>query len=332
MLHHPASFHFSTDSVPVRQRPRVIHELRERGILPIEPLPDRDVHLDIAKWFLPGLGILSGTLCGLRQEGTPRAGNDDLFFGINVAGSGVVMQRGREITPGDGDAFLLNLDAGAFAVSRPARSRFVGLRVPRTAIAPLVRDLEDYALRQIPGMSDSVKLLAGYLRGLLGSQVLAAPETARIVVTHVHDLIALCLGATGEAAGVAEDRSIPAARLRAIKTDILANLEDEGLSIGAIAARHRVTPRYVHRLFEREGTTYTQFVLRQRLEYTYRMLRDPRFTAWTISSIAYEGGFGDLSYFNRTFRRYYGRTPSDVKHDNRFPDSNFGSENDATRR
>jgi hypothetical protein len=44
--------------------------------------------------------------------------------------------------------------------------------------------------------------------------------------------------------------------LRSIKSDILANLEDEALRIGDIAARHRVTPRYVHRLFEREGISY----------------------------------------------------------------------------
>ena len=318
MLHHPESFRFSTDGVPESHRPRAIRELRDRGILPIEPLPNRAVHLDIAKWFLPGLGILSGTLCGLRQEGTPRDGNDELFFGINVAGHGVVMQRGLEIAPGNGDAFLLSVNAGAFAVSRPTHTHFFGLRVPRNAIAPLVKDLDDDTLRRIPGMSDSVKLLASYLGGLLSGRVLASPETARIVVTHVHDLIAICLGATGEAAAVAEDRSIPAARLRSIKSDILANLEDEALRIGDIAVRHCVTPRYVHRLFEREGITYTQFVLRQRLERTYRMLQDPRFTAWTISSIAYECGFGDLSYFNRTFRRHYGRTPSDVKNGNRF--------------
>jgi len=317
MLHHPESFRFSTDGVPESQRPRAIRELRDRAILPMEPLPNRAVHLDIAKWFLPSLSILSGTLCGLRQEGTPRAGNDDLFFGINVVGHGVVRQRGREIIPGNGDAFLLG-NAGAFAVSRPTHTHFVGLHVPRSAIAPLVKNLDDDTLRRVPGISDSVKLLASYLGGLLRGRVLASPETARIVVTHVHDLIAICLGATGEAAAVAEDRSIPAARLRSIKSDILANLEDEALRIGDIAARHRVTPRYVHRLFEREGITYTQFVLRQRLERTYRMLQDPRFTAWTISTIAYECGFGDLSYFNRTFRRHYGRTPSDVKNGNRF--------------
>ena len=29
--------------------------------------------------------------------------------------------------------------------------------------------------------------------------------------------------------------------------------------------------------------------------------------------LAFESGFGDLSYFNRRFRRRYGRSPSEVK-------------------
>jgi AraC-like DNA-binding protein len=32
-----------------------------------------------------------------------------------------------------------------------------------------------------------------------------------------------------------------------------------------------------------------------------------------VSSIAYDVGFGDLSYFNRCFRRTYNATPSDVR-------------------
>lgn len=318
MLHQPESFRFSTNGIPQHERLKTVRLLRERGICPIEPLPDRAVQVEIAKWFMPGLGILSGTVCGVRQEGTTQAAKDDLFFGVNVAGHGTLMQRGREIATGDGDAFLLNVAAGEFAVFRPQRARFIGLRVPRLAIAPLVRDLADERSRLIPGTADSVKLLTSYLGGLLSGQALAAPEIARPVVTHVHDLIALSLGATGDAAALAEDRSIPAARLRAIKSDIVANLEDEKLTIGAIAARQRVTPRYVHRLFEREGITYTQFVLRLRLERAYRILRDPRFASWSISAIAYEVGFVDLSYFNRTFRRHYDRTPSEIQNHRMF--------------
>ncbi|WP_276519543.1 AraC family transcriptional regulator [Bradyrhizobium elkanii] len=42
-------------------------------------------------------------------------------------------------------------------------------------------------------------------------------------------------------------------------------------------------------------------------------MADPRQSGSTIGSIAFEVGFGDLSYFNRTFRRQYGVTPSDIR-------------------
>jgi AraC-like DNA-binding protein len=43
------------------------------------------------------------------------------------------------------------------------------------------------------------------------------------------------------------------------------------------------------------------------------MLSDPRIADLTISAIAFGVGFGDLSYFNRTFRRRFGASPSDVR-------------------
>jgi AraC-like DNA-binding protein len=43
------------------------------------------------------------------------------------------------------------------------------------------------------------------------------------------------------------------------------------------------------------------------------MLRDPRFAARSISSIPYDVGFGDISYFNRAFRQRYKVTPSDTR-------------------
>jgi AraC-like DNA-binding protein len=45
------------------------------------------------------------------------------------------------------------------------------------------------------------------------------------------------------------------------------------------------------------------------------MLRDQRFSMHSITAIAFDAGFGDLSYFNRTFRRRYNARPSDVRND-----------------
>lgn len=134
-----------------------------------------------------------------------------------------------------------------------------------------------------------------------------------MVATHLHDLAALAIGATRDAAAVANGRGVQAARLRTIKAAIVENLADRQLSIDTVAARHGVSPRYLSRLFESSATTFSEFVLAQRLNRAHRMLIAPAFFGRTISSIAFEAGFGDLSYFNRTFRRVYDATPSEVR-------------------
>jgi AraC-like DNA-binding protein len=140
-------------------------------------------------------------------------------------------------------------------------------------------------------------------------------ETAalrRLAVNHVHDLIALTLGATRDAAEIAAGRGLRAARMRAIKADIAQNL-GEDVTVAALAMRHRISPRYIRKLFEGENTSLSQFVLGQRLIRVHRMLSDARHADCTIAEIALAVGFGDLSTFNREFRRRFGVTPSDVR-------------------
>jgi AraC-like DNA-binding protein len=102
------------------------------------------------------------------------------------------------------------------------------------------------------------------------------------------------------------------ARLRAIKAEIEENLGGR-LSARALAARHGITPRHLRRLFEREGTTFSAFVLEHRLARAHHSITDPRLFDRPIAAIAFEAGFGDPSYFNRAFRRRYGMTPSEAR-------------------
>src|SRR6202011_6107910 len=103
------------------------------------------------------------------------------------------------------------------------------------------------------------------------------------------------------------------ARLNAIKADIDRNSERGDLSVNALAARHGVSPRYVQMLFEGEGTTLSKYVVGQRLARAYSMLTGPRFSELSITSVAFDTGFDDLSYFTRAFHRTYGLTPSDAR-------------------
>jgi AraC-like DNA-binding protein len=74
-----------------------------------------------------------------------------------------------------------------------------------------------------------------------------------------------------------------------------------------------VSDSYIRKLFEGEGTSFSQLVLGRRLVRAQRMLIDRRWADRSIAWIAFETGFDDLSYFNRTFKRFYGDTPSDVR-------------------
>jgi AraC-like DNA-binding protein len=202
-------------------------------------------------------------------------------------------------------------DESGFTVRRLTPVRFVGCRVPREAVAPLVGRIDDTPLRLVPPRSEALTLLVTYARAIADALPFATPELQRLAVTHMHDLIAATIGATRDGRAIAEGRGIAAARLRSVMADISANLGDGDLTVADVARRNRVTPRYIHKLFENEGLTFSSFVLGQRLARAHRILSDPRFADRNISSVAFDVGFGDLSY--RTFRRRYAATPTDIK-------------------
>jgi AraC-like DNA-binding protein len=229
-----------------------------------------------------------------------------------VAGHSVAQQCGSEFVVRAGDAIVLTPGTGEFRIARSTPARFVGLRVPRHEIAPTQAAGGDQAARVVPKTHPALQLLSGYLQIVLSDGAMpSSPGLAPTIAKHLHELVALSLGL--ESPAVERGAGVRAARLAAIKADIEANLADTGLTVSAVAARHGVSTRYVHLLFELEGTTFTRFVLRHRLDRAYQRLRDPRFAGRSISTIAYDVGFGDLSYFNRTFRRRYDASPSEIR-------------------
>ena len=178
-------------------------------------------------------------------------------------------------------------------------------------LTPLLGNVERQAIRLVPQESEAQRFLVKYL-GIL-SDPLTTPRLRYAVVTHIAELIAVALGNAGDRAAKANRSNVAEARLTAIKADILENFSSPELTENAVALRHRVTPRYIRMLFRAEGTTFSKFVLNHRLMHAHRMISDPSFAGMNISAIAFAVGFGDLSYFYRSFRRRFHMTPSEVR-------------------
>jgi AraC-like DNA-binding protein len=247
-----------------------------------------------------------------RSPSQAADGDDSLVFLIRQDGSSAVSQRGHDVSlrMGEGVGFL-GAEPASATVSEIECLAFVA---PRAALTPMVGDVAAKAMQIIPRHCEALRLLTDYSGILRGNPTLTTPEVRHLAATHILDLIAVALGATRDGEAIAEGRGIRAARLRTVKEDILANLSAPELTIVAVALRQGVTSRYVHMLFEAEGTTFSEYVLNQRLMRAHRMLTDPRFAGRTITTIAFASGFGDLSHFDRTFHRRFGATPSEVRH------------------
>lgn len=110
-----------------------------------------------------------------------------------------------------------------------------------------------------------------------------------------------------------EPGGMAAARTRAIKRDVMLNATDPEFDIETVAARHRVTPRYVQMLFARAGTNFSEYAHTVRLATAHLMLRQSIHGDKRISEVALDAGFPNVSYFNRAFRRAFNATPSDVR-------------------
>jgi len=262
---------------------------------------------------LPDLSLacVEGSAARVNRTRAMAEGSDKLVLAIVRRGIAMYSQLGREATVPAGSAVLLS-DAEAHRMERTAASLLM-IGVPRMALASRLSTPDATLMSVVPSSSEALRHLADYADLLINDPLPGETnELRRLVVNHVHDLVALSLGMTRDAAHIAAGRGLRAARMRAIKADIAKNLEED-VTVAALSMRHRISPRYIRKLFEGENTSLSQFVLGQRLIRVHGMLSDPRHVDRTIADVVLSAGFGDLSTFNREFRRHFGVTPSDVR-------------------
>ncbi len=152
---------------------------------------------------------------------------------------------------------------------------------------------------------------AAVMRGLLPMNSTALADLA---VDYMSGLVATMIAeAEAPARVIARRPDRPTISLLSLKADIEASLGQPSLSLEQLATTHGVTTRYFQKLFEAEGRTFSDYLLERRLERALQMLRDGNRTERAVSAIAFDVGFGDLSYFNRTFKKRFGATPREIR-------------------
>lgn len=241
----------------------------------------------------------------LRPAAAPNA---HVLVSLQIGGAARLIQDSRSVAVGAGSGAVGLLDvARPFELSFPDEVERVFLFVPHQTL----RARAPWLLRPEPMSLGQENPIAGILRAYLlriGDPECALDDRTALALLDgfVGALIAASAVQRAEQTCHPADRR--ALRREAICAHVRHRLSDPGLSPTNAAAAFGISARSLHKLFEGTGSSFSAWLLAQRLEACARALvsgadRQP------ISALAYAAGFNDLSHFNRSFRARFKTTP-----------------------
>ncbi len=309
--------HFSTDSLPERDRIAIWRETYGRMLfnVDIEPVGDTPFRADVTLRALSDVRISTGSRTearyGITRELLHNA-TDMVGLVMMRTGRAYTAQRGREATIEKGEAISL-WTSETLTQTVLDNGHHLAVYIPRKIFAPMVRDIDAALLRPIPAATDALQLLIDYVTAAQRLDGDLSPALQRSISGHLCDLVALALGATKDAAEIAQLRGLRAARAQQIFGQIEANFASQGFSAHEVARKLGVSPRYVQDLLQETGSSFTERVMEYRLQRACQMLAARHNDALKVSDIAYSCGFSNVSYFNQAFRRRFGATPTQYR-------------------
>jgi AraC-like DNA-binding protein len=222
------------------------------------------------------------------------------------------VQIGREYSLARGEAALISASE-PFAVMGGDTTMWSSLTVPSDVLEAAFCNIDDKLAIPIAADKEALKLLAGYSRMLESSDRLVSADLIAHVTTTLEDLVGLVVGAKGEAADLAGMRGLKAVRLEAILARIGRDFDNPSISAQGVARALGLSASYVHRLLQESGTSFSDRVLELRLQKACKILSHRQSDGMRISEIAMMSGFGDVSYFNRSFRSRFGCSPGKLR-------------------
>jgi AraC-like DNA-binding protein len=243
-------------------------------------------------------------------------GCDDVVLVIAKAGRVLVTQKGQPIELAESQMCLADMSVLG-AVGHSEQSRFRTVRIPRAQLLAVSPKAED-RLFQVLGENAALRETIAQYHTLAANMAPRLDAVGQhLMAQHIIDMTSLLLGGGDSHLIGAEGHA--AARFDLMRAEVLANLSQRSLNIESVARKHGLSRRQAQRLFERAETTFTDFLLEQRLLLAHKLLLDTRNQHRKISDIAHSAGFSDLSYFNRAFRARFGVTPSESRGDRPLP-------------
>lgn len=233
----------------------------------------------------------------ISTEGWRHRGDPVFKLILQVEGQADVQQAGRQApltTPGD---MTLIDGAQPFSIKANDRFRHTVVAIPRRLITSLARGIE-YRTAQRHAGAGSPQLIADFLAAYTAADANLLPSQRHSAAMAVAYLI--------DGLHHRDVRSGTQVLLHRALQLIDQHLADARAD--QIAQRLGISRRYLDRIFETSGRTFSAHVWERRLSLAAHHLRNT--PTPNITALAHALGFKDSSHFARAFRRRFGMSPT----------------------
>lgn len=310
---------FSTDDFAPKERLEAAQDIYSAiAQVQLDAPKKQTPHVETRIKLLPGISIANVTASSLhaaRKSPQVVDGNDDITFLIHPGGQGGWLSHLQAhdtlaCTPGRA-RIVLNHQSGSVDF-HGERVNFLSVAFSRAQLAPLIHDLDRVPKTLLPP-SEPLQHIIRIALSLTHPQNAVVETSTEPLRRQLFDLACLSLGATRDSSYRSLWGGLRAARLKAIKADIKL-LARTPISLEYIAARHAVSPSYIRALFNSKGTSFTDYLLEQRLQIAFNALTNCQAPPRSISDIAFKTGFNNISWFYRAFKHRFGIPPGEARH------------------
>lgn len=245
---------------------------------------------------------------------TARLDTGDTNFVLDIVthGASFCEQAGRSTVVQPGEAFVFHEGLESNEVTSVATG-YRSIMVADSAVSGRLGETARFGGMWLPADVPEIRLLVSYLAALSFAGDLADADVRVMVGNHIVELVVAALSRVERTENPAVARSLRAARVAAIKRLVEAAYTQPAFDIRRAARRLDLSERYIQKLFEETGLTFSEYLAERRLKCAWDLLSDRANDGRRIQEIAWQSGFSDISTFNRQFVRRFGETPSSVR-------------------
>jgi AraC family transcriptional activator of tynA and feaB len=306
-------FFATTANVPIRERFAYWHDVVCRNLVDLDYRLVDDHHFDAAFHATP-VGDIQ--LCRIQASphvaernstGISRCASGTLVFNFVLSGSLIAEQDGRVALLRIGDAALCDADR-PYKLHQKEAFEIACIRIPRQVFASRIGHLQRLSAYNFSERSELAPMVFAYLSRLVERAPNLGDSAGVKVSKNFSELLVAMVAEFAESnqPSLTEYRGLALVRVKAV---VERSLENSNATPASIAAELKLSQRYINQLLEDEGTSLSRYMWSRRLDRCAEQLRNSALRGRSVSQIALENGFNDLSHFSKAFRNRFGASP-----------------------